>query len=292
MDERRIQHGYGHDPLSGGHRDTEGSLAYHVSRYRQQYGKAGISQRALSMIAHISRAYVEKLEAAHVLQASVEAVLRVAITLRRPVEAIVAPEQLAAITADVEKRRRKLGGDAALPPGERGPVSSDSLGIVYRSPYLIVAFSDGKHILEIRQHRVSHLSLLERYQLLEDAAKRYQTPVCIAEKDSRTATYLWSLKVPFRVVTLAEAKRIVLRGVATEDLTHKRFFSLFVETHPEVERFVRVLVSGNVAMSERWRTSRLLAATLALAAPASKPSEAPPIIVGKPLAPRLYRRTG
>src|SRR5262249_29692362 len=106
MDDRRIQHGYGHDVRSRLH--DEGAFAYHLRRYRQQYGTSGISQRGLAMIAHVSRHFVEGLEVSPKLQGSVEPLLRVAIALERPIEELIAPARYRALREDIEGRRNAL----------------------------------------------------------------------------------------------------------------------------------------------------------------------------------------
>jgi hypothetical protein len=50
------------------------------------------------------------------------------------------------------------------------------------------------------------------------------------------------------------------------------FFQTLLARHPEFSRYVKVLpATGRVAVSERWRTSRLIVATLALAASIATP---------------------
>lgn len=113
MNAQSIRHGYGHDGHHGARNQLEGSFAYHVRRYRQQYGASGISQKALAMMAHVSRHFIEDLETSPKLQSSVEPLLRVALALEQPVANLVAPELYRSLQEDVERRRRALGGTAA-----------------------------------------------------------------------------------------------------------------------------------------------------------------------------------
>lgn len=287
MDHRRIQHGYGHDAQSSPHGGPEGSYAYHLRRHRRQYGPSGISQRTLAMVAHVSRHFVEDLEISPKLQGSVEPLLRVAIALERPVEDLVAPERYRALQEDVERRRKALGGAAAAKaaaPADKAPAPSDkasklSLALVYRSPHVILALADGPTVLEIRQYRVSAGTATSRFRLLiEREVKGYGVRELIVEAGSRAAHYAHAFGFPHRTVCLAEAKRHLAPSPDGASPSNKAFFHALVAKHPELGRYVKVLPgTGRVAVSERWRTTRLVAATLALAASiATAPPRTPP----------------
>lgn len=286
MEERRIGHGYGHDgdsrPLGDG--GEVGPLAYGLRRHRRPYGKSGISQRALALVAHVSRQFVERLETSTRLQESVEAVLRVSLALGHPVEEILSPERYGALRAEVERRRRLLGGDAdpaPLPPTAPGVRTGISLAVTYRSPHLVTAVSDGVTVLELRQRRVSPRSSASRLgELVAREARTYGVREVVVESGTKVAEYARSLGIPHRSLTFDAAKRHVAKSSEPERLTDGEFFRSLLEAHPEFGRYVKVLPStGRVAMSERWRTSRLVGATLALAAPiatapaASSPSD-------------------
>jgi transcriptional regulator with XRE-family HTH domain len=273
MDHRRIQHGYGHDVQSSPHGGSEGSFAYHLRRHRRQYGPSGISQRALAMIAHVSRHFVEDLEISPKFQGSVEPLLRVAIALERPVEDLVAPERYRALQEDVERRRKALGGAAAskaAAPSDKAPRLS--LALVYRSPHVILALADGPTVLEIRQYRVSAGTDTSRFRpLIEREVKGYGVREVIVEAGSRAACYAHASGFPHRTVCLREAKRHLAPSPGGTAPSNKTFFHALVAKHPELGRYVKVLpATGRVAVSERWRTTRLVAATLALAASVAK----------------------
>jgi transcriptional regulator with XRE-family HTH domain len=287
LDARRIQHGYGHDQHSRPLDETQGSFAYHLRRYRKEYGRSGISQRALAMIAHVSRWFVEHLETSSDLSGSVEALLRVALTLQHPVEDLVAPEQLRRLRDEIERRRQMLGGDAL--PAKHGPALQApelSLAVAYRSPHLLTAIADGKRVLEIRQRRaVIRTTCLRVRSLIEREAKVYGVREIIVEAGTRTAAYVNTLRIPHRTLSLDEAKRF-LSPPGSPSPSNKTFFQALVGQHPELARYVKVLAAtGRVAMSERWRTSRLVVAALALAAPAATSPTPPGPMNGRPSKP-------
>lgn len=279
MEERRtIRHGYGHDDASRPHDALEGTFAYHLRRHRKLYGKSGLSQRALAMIAHVSKQYVEKLEVSTRLQGGVEALLRVAISVGRPVEELIAPERYRRLREEVERRRRLLGG-AAAPEEPVIPPPEVSLAVTYRSPNLMTAVSDGSRILDLRQHRVTRSSSLARLRSIVDReARSYGVREVVVEEGTKVADYASSLGIPHRTLSLDAAKRHVAAAGGAPTPTDKDFFHEMVTRHPECGRYVKVLPStGRVAVTERWRTSRLVVAALALAAgAATAPTAAPP----------------
>lgn len=292
MQSRELRHGHGHDVRSRPFSEIEGSFAYHLRRYRQWYGKHGISQRALAMIAHVSRHFIENLESGTHLQGSVEALLRVAIAVRHPIEDLVSPERMRAIRADVERRRKLLGGDAALPDDAKPHAApAYSLAVAYRSPHLIMALSDGRTVLEIRQYRSVKTFFRLRW-LIEREAKAYDVREIIVEADTKTSDYVYSLGLPHRVIAFRRAKQYVAGTGDAPPPSDKPFFHALVAKHPELGRYVRVLpATGRVAVSERWRTARLTVATLALAAPVAVAPKPPRVIIGTPSGTRTKRRT-
>lgn len=292
MNARELRHGHGHDPLSRPFSEIEGSFAYHLRRLRQWYGKSGISQRALAMLAHVSRDFIEDLEAGTRLQGSVEALLRVSIALRHPIEDLVSPERMRALRDEIERRRRLLGGAAELPADpEPHTTTGYSLAVAYRSPHLIMAISDGKTVLEIRQYRLPAVKTFFRLRwLIEREAKAYDVREIIVEDDTKTSDYVYSLGLPYRALTFRRAKQFIAGTGDSEPPTNKPFFHALVAKHPELGRYVRVLpATGRVAVSERWRTARLTVATLALAAAAATAPTPPSVVTGDPSG-RLKRR--
>ncbi|MGH7437664.1 MAG: hypothetical protein ACRENE_18455, partial [Polyangiaceae bacterium] len=101
--------------------------------------------------------------------------------------------------------------------------------------------------------------------------------------------YVRSLGLRYRTVTFDRAKVHVAGTGAAAAPANKPFFHALVAKHPELARYVRVLPTGRVAMSERWRTARLTVATIALAAPVATVPKPAPFVVGD-LAGRLKRR--
>jgi len=292
MNHREIRHGYGHDPASRQRALIDDAFAYHLRRYRHVYGAHGISQRSLALIAHVSRTFIENLESGREMQVSVEALLRVAIALRHPIEDLVAPERIEALRDEIERRRSRLGGDAALPKPADATPAAYVLAVAYRSPHLIVALSDGKTVLEVRQYRAVR-TFFQARELIRQELRSNGAKEVIVEEDTKTADYVRSLEVPYRTITFERAKRHV-HGTREQDAapTSKEFFHALVAKHPELARYVRVFpVTGKVALSERWRTARLTAATLALAAPAADPPKPPHYVVGDPSGSLVRRRT-
>lgn len=266
---RQIQHGYGHDPQSRPFPATERPFAYQLHGHRQWYGKDGISQRTLAMLAHVSRHFVENLEVSSSMQASVESLLRVAIALRHPVEDLISPARLHALHDEIERRRSLLGGTAALEaetPANDG--AKLNLAIVYRSPYLITAVSDGKTILELRQRRLtSQMSTAHLRALIARDARSYGVYEVTVEAGTPIAEYVYSQCIRHRVLTFRAAKQHLADSGDKAAPANRAFFQALLMQHPELSRYVKVLpATGRVAVSERWRTSRLIVATLALAA--------------------------
>lgn len=221
------------------------------------------------MLAHVSRHFVENLEVSSSIQASVESLLRVAIALRRPVEDLVSPARLHALQEEIERRRSLLGGAAALEaekPANDG--TKISLAIAYRSPYLITAVSDGKTILELRQRRLtSQMSTAHLRALISREARSYGVYELTVEAGTPIADYVYSQCVRHRVLTFRAAKQHLAGSGDKTPPTNRAFFHDLLAHHPEFSRYVKVLpATGQVAVSERWRTSRLIVATLALAA--------------------------
>ena len=106
MDSRSIRHGYS---LSAAHYESKVCpLAFHLRPQRQWYGEHGITQRDLAQVAGVSLRFITFLENACDLQVSIEAVMRVAFALGCPVEAIVAPQRVAAIKEEIERAKAEL----------------------------------------------------------------------------------------------------------------------------------------------------------------------------------------
>lgn len=268
MEERRIGHGYGHDDASRPLAPLEGGVAYHLRRHRKQYGRAGISQRALAMMAHVSRQFVERLESSTELQDNIESVVRVAIAVGHPVEELIAPERYRLLREEIG-RRRKLLGAAALPAAPFPAQPEMSLAVAYRSPHLMTAVSDGKTVLDLRQRRVTPKSSITRLcSFVDREARTYGVREVVVEEGTEVAEYASSRGIPHRLLTLDDAKRHILHSGGSPPPTDKEFFHDLLERHPEFGRYVKVLpATGRVAVTERWRTSRLVVAALALAAP-------------------------
>jgi len=271
---REIRHGYGHDPASRPYKDVEGPFAFHLRRLRRE-GMCSLTQRALAQVAHVSRSFVEDLETTTKLQNSIEALIRVALAVGHPVEALLSPEKLSALREEISRRRAELdgggtsGSKAAVVPQD----SEFSLAVAYRSPFLITALSDGKTVLEIRASRAWGSTSDQRLAwLIEREAKTYGVREVIVEPDRKTAGYVASLSLRYRTITFKNAKRYVAGTGDGPPPPNKTFFKSLVEAHPELAKYVKVLPTGTIAASERWRTVRLVVATLSLAAAAAKVS--------------------
>lgn len=83
--------------------------ALHVRRLRQWYGNKKLSQGALAELAGISSRQVRRYEGAPELLPPVVSLLRLAIALEVPVEALVSRDVLDEIRADIEARRTERG---------------------------------------------------------------------------------------------------------------------------------------------------------------------------------------
>lgn len=278
MDARELRHGYGYDEESRPLDAAEGSLAYHLRRHRRQYGQSGISQRELATLARVSRHFVEDLERSPQLKGRVEPLVRVAIALGQPVESLIAPERYRALSEDVERRRSTLGGTAELPDA-RPPVETARyhLAVAYRSPYLLMALSDGKTVLDLRQHRASVGERVRIRRLIEREVRAYGVKEIIVETGSKIAEDVVSLGIPARTITLPRAKQAIVGDPGRAPPTNRAFFPTLLAARPELGRYVTTLpTTGRLAMSERWRVSRLVVATLALAATAAA-AAGPPV---------------
>jgi len=100
--------------------DPDCPIAFHLRRCRQWYGPHGISQLDLARIAGVSDRVIWHAEKSCELQPSIEAMLRIAAAIGRPLEELVAPKKLQAIRKDVEKRRAELEkrqGKPSVRPG-------------------------------------------------------------------------------------------------------------------------------------------------------------------------------
>lgn len=95
-----IRHRHHHHPLLA----IEGSLAFHVRRYRQWYGDKGISQEQLARIAGVDVHFVQRAERAKKLPHGIEAMLRIAIALGHHLEDVVAPEYVESLRTTIAAR--------------------------------------------------------------------------------------------------------------------------------------------------------------------------------------------
>jgi len=269
---REIRHGYGYDPASRPYKDVEGPFAFHLRRLRRD-GMCSLTQRSLAQVAHVSRSFVEDLETTTRLQNSIEALIRVALAIGQPVEALLSPERLRALREEIARRRSAFsGGDASRDKTAAAPHESElSLAVAYRAPFLITALSDGKTVLEIRACRAWGSTSDQRLAwLIEREAKTYRVREVIVEPDGKTAGYVASLSLRYRTITFKNAKRYVAGTGDGPPPPNRTFFKFLVDAHPELAKYVKVLPTGTIAASERWRTVRLVVATLSLAAAAAK----------------------
>ena len=268
MNANEIRHGYGHDPGTRPFDALEGSFAYHLRRHRHAYGREGISQRALAMLANVSRSFIENLERAPDFQGNIEQLLRVALALRQPIEALVSPERLTALRDKIERRRAALGGAARLDESA-APLR---LAVTCRVSHLVMALSDGKAVLRIRAHRIGAAKPLGDMRLLiERAVKADGAADVIVEIGTKASECMSASSISYRAISFKTAKQYLVRSGAAPP-PNKAFFKELVSAHPELAQYVTVLpFTGAIAMTERWRTARLIAATIALAAAAAEP---------------------
>ena len=82
-----------------------GPLTLHIRRLRQWYGEEGLTQAELAALAGISPRLLRSLESCRSLPQSVDALLRVAIALRLPVESLVDPRHVERLRRAIDRRR-------------------------------------------------------------------------------------------------------------------------------------------------------------------------------------------
>lgn len=260
MRSSKLNHGYGHDRGSRVSPALDENFAYHLRRHRQWYGERGISQRTLAMIAHVSRRYVAHLEATPELQASVEAVLRVAIALGQPIESLVSPQRIAAMGEEIARRKKVLG----MARSTEATAPRYALAVTYRTPHLLLALADSGRVLEILKRRLQP-GAPAAAKVVRTEAIRYALTEVVVENRPALIELGRAAGLEPRPMRFDDAKAIV--SGKNPAPAHHAFFHLLIERYPELARYVRVLpATGRVAITERWRTARLVVATLALAA--------------------------
>lgn len=98
-------------------------LALHIRRLRQWYGDTGLSQAELARLAGLTPRQVRSYESCRTLPAAVEAVLKLALALRVPVEGLFDPRRVEELRSAIEEARlpREQAAPAEEPPGSRDP---------------------------------------------------------------------------------------------------------------------------------------------------------------------------
>jgi len=90
------------------HDNLHRPLVLHIRRLRQWYDKRTITQEELAALAGVSERQVRAYEAAREIPRSVAALVAIALSLRVPLEALIAPEWIEALAAEIDERRRDL----------------------------------------------------------------------------------------------------------------------------------------------------------------------------------------
>lgn len=171
--------------------------------------------------------------------------------------------------ADVEGRRVLMGHAAEFPDELSIPFPSYRLAVTYRCPHLLTALADGQNILEISQHRVSSRRAKKIRELIRRDAELYDVREIVVESRAGILEHMRSSGLPFRTISWRQAKQEVIGHPGQAPPPDGAFFSMLVTQHPELRRYVRILSgTGRVAITEKWRTTRLIVAALALAASA------------------------
>ena len=86
-------------------------LKLHIRRLRQWYGKRPLTQQQLADLADVSLRQLQRYESCRELPQAISTLVRVAIALQVPFEALFAPSSVEETTADIEARRIHLGLD-------------------------------------------------------------------------------------------------------------------------------------------------------------------------------------
>jgi len=105
--------------------------------------------------------------------------------------------------------------------------------------------------------RASHLAGLIRRLVSADG-----TTTVVVEPRSTAEAAVLELGLEPHPFDVAAAQRIL---TGDDRSTRRVFFGRLLAEHPELTGYVRVLPTGQIAMTERWRTVNLLAAALGLA---------------------------
>ncbi len=137
----------------------------------------------------------------------------------------------------------------------------------YRSPYLALAVLDGMRIVEVMTHRLCHgrRSSDQLHALFVRLATDYAPDRIIIEPMEPLYRAATATGVTVSTMTLTEAKRLLLGDAMAR--TNRDLYRSLVARCPELRRLVTILVgSGDIAVTEPWRTVQLLPIALGLAA--------------------------
>jgi len=147
------------------------------------------------------------------------------------------------------------------------------LAAVYRSPYLAIAVLSNSEIIAVRRFRPP--TAADVAKTIAKTVGIYDPDLLVVEPSLAADCEALFLKCPMRLVSLDEAKRVMIENVprpTIAELCHALIAKL-----PSLRRFVKVLSgTGRIAMSERWRTVMLLPVTLAFAAMLHAGKDYPP----------------
>jgi transcriptional regulator with XRE-family HTH domain len=90
--------------------EKEGPLALHIRRFRLWYdGKRSLKQHELAKLSGVSPRQIRRYETATDLPHEIASVLRLALALRMPVEALVREDWLRTERDKIDERRADLG---------------------------------------------------------------------------------------------------------------------------------------------------------------------------------------
>lgn len=227
-------------------------LAFHIRRLRQWFGSRGISQTELANRAGIPSQRLRSLESTRALPTQVESLVRVAISLGTTVDHLIDTRHVARLRRNIETGN--------VEPVDCRPFCP-TIAVCYRSPYLCLAVLDDGEILEVQRTRITDKNGIGR--TIRKLIGEYGCRTIIVEPDRHLLKMVENLHCEVRTLSMAIAKRALVP--ADRPPTHAELYRHLLERFPQLTRFVTVLPSGRIAMSEKWRIVQLLPVALGLA---------------------------
>jgi hypothetical protein len=148
-----------------------------------------------------------------------------------------------------------------------------TIAVAYRSRGVGVAVLRGKHVVEVRRHRLApgRDPQAAIRKLLRKTLADYGTSHLVVERDGEADLATANMRgLAIRSLSLSEAKRTLLPR--RDHITHVELAKHLLREHPKLRRLVTVLrLSGEIAINEARRLVPLHAVALGLAADSDQP---------------------